>query len=348
MNNNDFKYIINRVLVFIIISIILFCFNSCKAKADVIGTTINYTLGCTSNSGTVSNSVISTLNWSSDIQNKGQGYLITTFNVVSKTGNGQSILNGVRFRQRINGIDSYIACDVGNALSYFDSGVEQTLYTAKCPINTNQGITNTAVIYDFYSTYPETCVKPYAYSTFVTDSNEAQQIVNGINGALAQLINQNTINSQITQNAINTGIQNVTSAVQQQTQASQNINNSINDTTPVSNNEISGNTADWNSNNLQNGTITQLLTLPITLIQAYLNGINSSCTSFNLGSLFGTDLILPCINVSNYLGTALWSTIDILFSGFMILNIGKKLIKIFNDFTNLNSNQAEELYGGGA
>ena len=124
------------------------------------------------------------------------------------------------------------------------------------------------------------------------------------------------------------------------------INSSINDSS-IDNNNTSSSTTSWGNKNATNGTITNLLTLPISLLQAIVNGIQSSCTSFNLGSLFGTNIVLPCINIGSLIGSGLWSTIDILFSGFMILAISKKLIKIFNDFTNLKTNQVDELYGGG-
>lgn len=109
----------------------------------------------------------------------------------------------------------------------------------------------------------------------------------------------------------------------------------------------SSSASSWSSKNASNGTITQLLTLPITLLNAIVSGIQTSCNSFNLGNLFGTDIFLPCISLSSLIGNTLFTTIDLLISGFMIYNISKKLIKIFNDFTNLKSNQIDEIYGGG-
>ncbi len=139
---------------------------------------------------------------------------------------------------------------------------------------------------------------------------------------------------------------------QQQHQDSINTQNKLNDINNTMNNgsidDPSSSTSSWNNKNATNGTITNLLTLPIQLMQGYVNGMNSSCSPFNLGNLFGTTIILPCINVGNLIGSSLWSVIDILFSGFMIFGIAKKLIKIFNDFTNMKSNQVDELYGGGA
>ena len=84
-----------------------------------------------------------------------------------------------------------------------------------------------------------------------------------------------------------------------------------------------------------NGVITQLVTLPVTLFQKILNSVNGSCSSYNMGSLLGTDIILPCINVSNYIGSTLWSVIDVLISGLFVWSISRKMIKVFNNFSTL-------------
>lgn len=84
-----------------------------------------------------------------------------------------------------------------------------------------------------------------------------------------------------------------------------------------------------------NGTITQLITLPITMFTSILNNINGTCSSFNVGNLLGTDLIFPCIDVSTYLGSTLWGVIDVICSGFFVLTIAKKMIKAFNNFSGM-------------
>lgn len=85
----------------------------------------------------------------------------------------------------------------------------------------------------------------------------------------------------------------------------------------------------------ENSTITQLITMPITLYTSILNGLQSTCQPFVLGNLFGTNLTIPCINIGNYLGSTLWSMIDVIISGFAIFSISKKLIKIFNNFSTM-------------
>ena len=86
----------------------------------------------------------------------------------------------------------------------------------------------------------------------------------------------------------------------------------------------------------ENGVITQLVGLPVTLFTKVLNSVNGTCSSYNLGSLFGTDLILPCINIENYLGSSLWSIIDVLISGLFVYTISKKFIKVFENMSSLN------------
>lgn len=85
-----------------------------------------------------------------------------------------------------------------------------------------------------------------------------------------------------------------------------------------------------------NGVITQLIGLPVTLFTKVLNSVNGTCSTYNLGSLFGTDLILPCVNIQNYLGTSLWTVIDVLISGLFVYSISRKFIKVFESMSSMN------------
>lgn len=86
-----------------------------------------------------------------------------------------------------------------------------------------------------------------------------------------------------------------------------------------------------------NSVISDLLLLPVRLFQNVLNSINASCTTFNLGSLYGSNLTLPCINIESLVGSTLWSVIDILFCGAFVLVIRKKFVDIFEGLTNLKN-----------
>jgi hypothetical protein len=86
-----------------------------------------------------------------------------------------------------------------------------------------------------------------------------------------------------------------------------------------------------------NSVISDLLLLPVRLFQNIVNSINGSCSPFNLGSLYNSTLVLPCINMSNLIGSTLWSVIDILFCGSFILVIRKKFVDIFENLSELKN-----------
>lgn len=151
------------------------------------------------------------------------------------------------------------------------------------------------------------------------------------------IINQNQTqinqNNQIIQEEKNTQTK-----IDNNTNAINNVNDTLTDDSVPDMGDY-----DFSSNNAQNGVINNLILMPINLIRAFNNGFNSSCSQFNLGSLYGTNLYLPCINPGDYLGN-IWSVIDVIISGIFIYVFGKKCVKIFNDITNLKENQVDEVF----
>lgn len=85
-----------------------------------------------------------------------------------------------------------------------------------------------------------------------------------------------------------------------------------------------------------NSPVSDLAIMPLTLLNAYVSGFNSSCSPFSLGSLYGSELSLPCINLQSYLGSDLFSIIDGLFCIFMIYNIAMLCISIFESITSFD------------
>lgn len=77
--------------------------------------------------------------------------------------------------------------------------------------------------------------------------------------------------------------------------------------------------------------ISSLLTLPLKLLNNIHTGLSGTCSSLNLGSLLGTDLVLPCINLEQRLGSYLWGLIDYAFCIFLIYNVGMLAVKIWTD-----------------
>ena len=114
----------------------------------------------------------------------------------------------------------------------------------------------------------------------------------------------------------------------------QDINDNIEDSS-VDNSSVSSTIQNGSSQIASNNSITQLLTLPISLYQNILNSVGGSCSSFSLGTLYNHQLTLPCINLQNLLGSTLYGIIDILISGLFILSFRKKMVDIFNNMTSL-------------
>lgn len=127
----------------------------------------------------------------------------------------------------------------------------------------------------------------------------------------------------------------ISNAIDENTQAQQDTNDTLNDDS-IDDNKTSSSIDNMQGKVATNGSISQLLTLPITLYQNILNSLNGSCSSFNLGSLFGSNLTMPCINLENLLGSTLFGIIDVLISGLFILSFRKKMVDIFNHMTSLN------------
>lgn len=100
--------------------------------------------------------------------------------------------------------------------------------------------------------------------------------------------------------------------------------------------------SDSSINNLKtkiptNSVISDLLLLPVRFLQNFVNALGSSCSQFNLGSLYGTNLYMPCINIQNYLGSGIWTTIDLIISGLFVYKLRKKFIEIYENLTNLKN-----------
>lgn len=139
----------------------------------------------------------------------------------------------------------------------------------------------------------------------------------------------------------------ITNSQNNTTNAINGVNDSINNDNVSTNTENSSTANEWASASASDSVVSDMVLMPITLLNAFSSGFGGSCQAYNLGSLYGTNLTLPCIDISNYLGSTLWGIIDVLMSGFLIFGIGKKFVKVFNDFTNLKDSQVDELYGGG-
>ena len=131
------------------------------------------------------------------------------------------------------------------------------------------------------------------------------------------------------QNDYKKELQDVNSSIQK-------TNDTLNDDTIDDSNTI-GTFNDLSKKLPTNSVISDLLLLPVSLFQNIVNSINGTCSSFNLGSLYGSNLTLPCINIESVIGSNLWSIIDILFCGAFVLVIRKRFVDIFHNLTDLRN-----------
>ena len=103
--------------------------------------------------------------------------------------------------------------------------------------------------------------------------------------------------------------------------------------------DIDGNDQDSKINTIKNSgynnaSISDIVLLPVTLLNTLVDGLSSnSCTSFNLGSFYNNDIVLPCYtssDISGWLGNAVYTIVDLLMSFGVILGIRKLVLKIYN------------------
>ena len=146
-------------------------------------------------------------------------------------------------------------------------------------------------------------------------------------------------NNQNTQNIINNNNQNTQQIINSQnetTEAIENLNDTLQDTN-INGSSIASGFADIDT--ISDTPITDLLTLPLILLNKINNSIGTSCSPYTLPfNLWGNGnytITLPCFNGSTYFGNV-WSVIDALFSFFMIYNIGMMVVQFFEKLTSLH------------
>lgn len=83
--------------------------------------------------------------------------------------------------------------------------------------------------------------------------------------------------------------------------------------------------------------ISSLILLPVKFLQSIVNSLNGTCNPFALGSLYNHTLSMPCIDIESYVGSGIWTFIDMVFSAMFILVIRKKFIQIYQNITNLRN-----------
>lgn len=165
--------------------------------------------------------------------------------------------------------------------------------------------------------------------TSSTPSTDLSPIINNDNRNTTNIINNNNNNTQQIINSQN-----------ETTNAINDVNDTLQDT-EIEGESIGGKLADIGE--ISDTPITDLITLPITLLQRIYNSINGSCSSYSLPFGFGLTnytLNLPCIDLGHekYLGRVVWGVIDDLFCIFMLFFLFKMIVWFYTNWSTLKDN----------
>lgn len=143
-----------------------------------------------------------------------------------------------------------------------------------------------------------------------------------LNDILSSIRSDNSINQQVKENT-----EKQLEEQKKQLEEQKKTNDTLtDDTVDSSKTKIEDKSADASKS-----PISSLLTLPLKILGNINTGLSGACSPFSLGTMFGTELILPCINLENRLGSWLWGLIDSFFCIFLIYNVGMLAVKIWTD-----------------
>lgn len=228
-------------------------------------------------------------------------------------------MGGVNF----NVVDSSYSNTIGYTALYYIFTSNVTARSVNVAFNSATGSNSSTVILGGYK------LTLLSDNTGLT-SSQLQSAINSAGVAKAQDV-------QELENAINDIPAWIDGVQQRQNQTNKKLDD-IDDTLNDSNVDSSDSTI----NNLKdkiptNSVISDLLLLPVRFLQNFVNALGSSCSRFSLGSLYGTELFMPCINIENYLGSGIWTTIDLIISGLFVYSLRKKFIEIYENLTNLKN-----------
>lgn len=163
-----------------------------------------------------------------------------------------------------------------------------------------------------------------ASSTTTSNTNNANN---------SEIIANNNQNTQIIINNDNRNTQQIINSQNQTTEAINDINDTLQDTN-IDDEEVEGKFEDVDT--ISDTPITDLLTMPLVLLNKLYSGMSGSCSTYTIGTLFNTTISFPCFNGQQIFGSTVWSIIDGLFVLFMLYNMGMMIVSFFESVTSLH------------
>lgn len=168
----------------------------------------------------------------------------------------------------------------------------------------------------------------------------------GIYNSLTAIMNNQTEAEEFL-NTIKTDLKGVANNVLIITSAVNALNSGIGEPYDPTNTEITNWKNGIDGNGQGNNAVSGFGSLPGTFFNAYINGLDGVCEPISLGTLYNSQITIPCFDPSEKLGV-IWTTIDLCFAIFIVYNISRKFVVIFHKFTELSDSQVYDIYGGGA
>lgn len=153
--------------------------------------------------------------------------------------------------------------------------------------------------------------------------------------------NKNLTQSQITSAVQSSGLATANS-VQQVQQSLNEVKQELNDVSQSVDNvndtlkNDDAPTIDLTDIQTSNTPISDLVTLPLNLLNSIYSGISGSCSNWSLLLPFNHTILLQCFTISDYVGSSVATIIDCAICLFMAYRIILLFIAIFNDITTLS------------
>ena len=171
------------------------------------------------------------------------------------------------------------------------------------------------------------------YMTMTQTKDDATSISQATYNATQVQINNDNTNTNSIINSVNSSTQQEVNAINNQTNAINNVNSSIQAQTNWQQQDFQFDTSWSDSLDLfgnDTNYIRQLLMWPFTfslVIGQSLGG--STCNAYTFGSLYGTQITLPCINWKNYVGNTIYTAIDTIMGMVILFGVITYIRKVF-------------------
>lgn len=138
-----------------------------------------------------------------------------------------------------------------------------------------------------------------------------------------------------TQQSITQGVGELNDTTKEMVDEAKKTNDFLTDTSTLGNSDVENIIG---ATDTDNANVSDLVNLIPQTLQVIINGFERGCIGgYSLGSLFGTELVLPCINPVDYLGSFLWGMIDAILCLCYLIPFSKWLVNTYNDLTSLKN-----------